>query len=311
MTYQEFLTYLFDREQTKELAVELAFVIDEQLVMSSSARCSSPEPGAPARRGSAVRRSGRERSRDRRRRAAGLVPDPWRQASWRWWDGARWTAYTDQWFAAPATATATSHRCGPAGSRSSASSSGSRVSTRHRRRPARSSGYETTDPAFLLGSTLGLWIGLGGSCVVAVRRKGTGSLRDLGLVPAPLGRRRRSARLRRSPASSASSIIAAALEAIDKDLLPGGRSDLGEPIDHGGVARDHRRLPDRGRRRAVLRGAVLPRPGAGHAHRPVGRRASGSWCRRCSSGSCTSTRRPAGATSGLRDHHERRHRPRR
>lgn len=33
MTYPEFLTYLFDREQTKELAVELAFVIDEQLTM--------------------------------------------------------------------------------------------------------------------------------------------------------------------------------------------------------------------------------------------------------------------------------------
>jgi hypothetical protein len=32
VTYQEFLTYLFDREQTKELAVELAFVIDEHLV---------------------------------------------------------------------------------------------------------------------------------------------------------------------------------------------------------------------------------------------------------------------------------------
>jgi len=32
VTYPEFLTYLFDREQTKELAVELAFVIDEHLV---------------------------------------------------------------------------------------------------------------------------------------------------------------------------------------------------------------------------------------------------------------------------------------
>jgi len=31
VTYPEFLTYLFDREQTKELAVELAFVIDERL----------------------------------------------------------------------------------------------------------------------------------------------------------------------------------------------------------------------------------------------------------------------------------------
>jgi hypothetical protein len=33
VTYPEFLTYLFDREQTKELAVELAFVIDEQLAV--------------------------------------------------------------------------------------------------------------------------------------------------------------------------------------------------------------------------------------------------------------------------------------
>ncbi|MGZ4690262.1 MAG: hypothetical protein ACXVKA_10570 [Acidimicrobiia bacterium] len=33
VTYPEFLTYLFDREQTKELAVELAFVIDEHLLM--------------------------------------------------------------------------------------------------------------------------------------------------------------------------------------------------------------------------------------------------------------------------------------
>jgi hypothetical protein len=33
VTYPEFLTYLFDREQTKELAVELAFVIDEQLTI--------------------------------------------------------------------------------------------------------------------------------------------------------------------------------------------------------------------------------------------------------------------------------------
>jgi hypothetical protein len=35
VTYPEFLTYLFDREQTKELAVELAFVIDEQLLMAN------------------------------------------------------------------------------------------------------------------------------------------------------------------------------------------------------------------------------------------------------------------------------------
>jgi hypothetical protein len=37
VTYPEFLTYLFDRDQTKELAVELAFVIDEQLLMEQRA----------------------------------------------------------------------------------------------------------------------------------------------------------------------------------------------------------------------------------------------------------------------------------
>lgn len=31
MDYREFLTYLFDREQTRELAVELGVAIDEQL----------------------------------------------------------------------------------------------------------------------------------------------------------------------------------------------------------------------------------------------------------------------------------------
>ncbi|HEY3723912.1 MAG TPA: hypothetical protein VGN59_11200 [Acidimicrobiia bacterium] len=37
MTYPEFLTYLFDRDQTKELAVELAFVIDEHLLIEQRA----------------------------------------------------------------------------------------------------------------------------------------------------------------------------------------------------------------------------------------------------------------------------------
>ena len=37
VTYPEFLTYLFDRDQTKELAVELAFVIDEHLLIERRA----------------------------------------------------------------------------------------------------------------------------------------------------------------------------------------------------------------------------------------------------------------------------------
>ncbi len=93
-------------------------------------------------------------------------------------------------------------------------------------------GYETTDPAFLFGSTLGLWFGLGGSCVLAVKRKGSGSLRDLGLfrprwVDAALG-------LGFGVAGViAVSVAAAVLQAIDKDLLPGGRTDITDPIDHG------------------------------------------------------------------------------
>ena len=43
-------------------------------------------------------------------------------------------------------------------------------------------GYTVEDPALLLGSSLGLWVGMFGSCVIAVRTKGTGSLADLGLV---------------------------------------------------------------------------------------------------------------------------------
>ena len=80
-------------------------------------------------------------------------------------------------------------------------------------------GYATTDPAFLLGSALGLWIGLGGSCLVAVRRKGTGSLADLGLdtprwADVALGVGFGIAGV------IAVSIIAATLEAIDSEPAP-------------------------------------------------------------------------------------------
>jgi uncharacterized protein len=170
----------------------------------------------------------------------GWYEDPWRQATWRWWDGATWTAQTDQAFsAAPPWAPAT-------------------LGAPEAEAPVRAggiallgaviglvlgsliaviltlAGYTTDDPALLLGSTLGLWFGLGGSCVVAVRRKGSGSLRDLGLVrprwvDAALGVGFAIALI------IVVSIVAAALQAIDKNLLPGGRTDLAEPIDHGGV----------------------------------------------------------------------------
>lgn len=171
----------------------------------------------------------------------GWYPDPWRQATWRWWDGVGWTAFTDHWFAAAPVG------AGPWGGGAPADGTqlraggiailgflvGLGVSTVIGV-ILLLAGYETTDPAFLLGSTLGLWFGLGGSCVVAVRYKGTGSLRDLGLVPprfvdVALGVGFAIAGV------VAVSIAAAALQAIDKQLLPGGRSDLTDPIEHGGA----------------------------------------------------------------------------
>jgi membrane protease YdiL (CAAX protease family) len=167
----------------------------------------------------------------------GWYPDPWGQATWRWWSGAAWTAYTDL-------------SAGVAGT--------GVVAPDPRTRPLRAggiailgfviglalstfitvvlvlAGYGIEDPAFLLGSTIGLWIGLFGSCVVAVRVKGTGSLADLGLVrprwvDAALGVGFGVAGVLMVGA------IAAVLEAISEDLLPGGRNDLTDPVDHAGA----------------------------------------------------------------------------
>lgn len=162
----------------------------------------------------------------------GWYPDPWRQAWWRWWDGVSWTAYTDQWNAAarPASDRAPLRAGGIAALGFLVGLGFSTVIGVL----LLLAGYDTTDPAFLLGSTIGLWIGLGGSCFVAVRSKGSGSLSDLGLVPprfvdAALGVGFAIAGI------IAVSIAAAAVQAIDKQLLPGGRSDLTDPVNHGGA----------------------------------------------------------------------------
>ena len=173
---------------------------------------------------------------------AGWYPDPWGQAWWRWWDGTAWTGYTDRvvpgpWAAAGSSATPAPHEPGT---------------------PIRSggiamlgflaglgfstaigvvmllAGVATSSPWFLAGSTAGLWLGLGGACVIAVRRKGSGKLSDLGLVrpegvDPPLG-------LGFGVAGViAVSILAAVITAVAPEILPRGRSDLTEPIRHGGT----------------------------------------------------------------------------
>ncbi len=162
----------------------------------------------------------------------GWYADPWRQAAWRWWDGVSWTVYTDQWFA-PAVGVAPDAPLRAGGIATLGFLVGLGLSTVIGVFLL-FAGYGTSDPAFLLGSTIGLWLGLGGSCVVAVRIKGSGSLSDLGLVPprwvdAALGVGFAVAGV------IAVAIAAAILQAIDKNLLPGGRSDLTEPIDRGAL----------------------------------------------------------------------------
>lgn len=163
----------------------------------------------------------------------GWYPDPWHQAFWRWWDGAGWTAYTEQWFgAAPAAPADGQLRAG--GIAALGFLVGMGVSTVIGV-ALLLAGFGTTDPAFLLGSTLGLWFGLGGSCVVAVKRKGTGSLKDLGLV------RPRGVDLALGvgfaiAVTIAVAIVTALLSGIDRHLLPGGgRPDVTDPIHNGAI----------------------------------------------------------------------------
>jgi membrane protease YdiL (CAAX protease family) len=162
----------------------------------------------------------------------GWYPDPWRQAWWRWWDGVSWTGYTDQWNAAARPASErTQLRAGGIAILGFLVGLALSVAIDIALLLA---GYSTTDPAVLLGSTIGLWIGLGGSCVVAVRRNGTGSMADLGLV-----------RPRWVDAALGLGLgiggvivvgmIAAALEVINSDLVPKGRSDLAQPVHDGGA----------------------------------------------------------------------------
>jgi membrane protease YdiL (CAAX protease family) len=172
---------------------------------------------------------------------AGVPPgwyrDPWGQATWRWWSGVEWTPHTD---GAPPIGGSPS---GPAVQPGEPLRAGGIAILGFLVGLAISTaitvvllllGYSVEDPALLLGSTLGLWIGLFGSCVIAVRTKGTGSLSDLGLVKprwvdVALGAGFAVAGV------IMVSVLGAILNLISSDLIPGGRNDLTDPADHAGA----------------------------------------------------------------------------
>jgi membrane protease YdiL (CAAX protease family) len=163
---------------------------------------------------------------------AGWYPDPWRQAWWRWWDGANWTPYTEQSFVAARPEPGTPVRAG--GIAILGFLAGIAISVAIDV-PLILLGFDASDPAVLLGSSIGLWIGLFGACVIAVRRKGSGSLADLGLV------RPRWVDLGLGVGFGVASLMAVFLVAgvlylIDPSLLPGeGNSGFEDPVQQGGV----------------------------------------------------------------------------
>jgi membrane protease YdiL (CAAX protease family) len=160
----------------------------------------------------------------------GWYSDPWRQAPWRWWDGIGWTAHTGP---APVTQAPTDGPIRAGGIAILGFLVGLGISTVIGV-VLYIAGYSLTDPAVLFGSELGLWAGLGGSCLVAVKVKGTGSLRDLGLVRPRLVDAAMGAGFAIAGVIVVS-IAAVVLQAIDKSLLPGGRTDVTDPMDSGRV----------------------------------------------------------------------------
>ncbi len=169
----------------------------------------------------------------------GWYADPWRQASWRWWDGTAWTGWTDAVYPVPVPVGPRPGSDGRpeirAGGTAALGFVAGIVLAVAFTLPLAAAGVSLTSPWLVLASTLGLWTGLIGACVVAVRRRGTGRLSDLGLL------RLRVPDVGIGVAAGIGLVMAvAALTALISwavpDALPRGREDLVAPIREGGVA---------------------------------------------------------------------------
>ncbi len=198
---------------------------------------------------------------------AGWYPDPKREALWRWWDGAQWTAHVGPevpeldrgWFPRRGDRSQSARGGGLA----IAGFVGGQVLSVAVVLVAIALGATSRSVVTIFIGELALWCGLFGACKLAVRKYGTGSLRDLGLMRLQWGDVGIGS-LAALVARVATLIIAAIIvllfsfDDLTRDTSvtnQSGVSALGAIV----------LIVDRGLRRAVLRGAVLPRSGAGGA----------------------------------------------
>jgi hypothetical protein len=118
--------------------------------------------------------------------APGWYADPMREALWRWWDGQRWTGYVgpqlparDRGWFPPAN---DREQTAKGGGLAIAGFFGGQALSLGVVGLAIALGASSRSAETLLVGELALWSGLFGACRLAVRRYGSGSLRDLGLV---------------------------------------------------------------------------------------------------------------------------------
>jgi membrane protease YdiL (CAAX protease family) len=120
----------------------------------------------------------------------GWYSDPLHEALWRWWDGQQWTGYVGPqvvadrgWFPRRGD----HEQVARGGGLALAGFLVGQVLSIGLALLAIALGASSRSVAPLLLGELGLWAGLFGACVLAVRRYGSGSLRDLGLFPLRAG----------------------------------------------------------------------------------------------------------------------------